>query len=198
MNRKSPAHWTIAQILEAYTDRSGGLDACWPWVRSTTRDKAGYGSFRKDGIRQLAHRAAWETANGLKLAGSDRVLHECDNTLCCNPKHLRRGTQADNIADMVGKGRRAPTRGAANPRANLSADQARAIFLDPRSDIDVHRRTGIPKPTINHIRKRRTWRDVTDGLPDVVRGDGRREGWHARRAKDGAHALALIEERGTR
>jgi hypothetical protein len=54
--------------------------------------------------RALAHRAAYAMAWG-ECPGDKDILHECDNTNCVNPAHLRLGTHAENMADMVAKGR---------------------------------------------------------------------------------------------
>lgn len=82
-------------------------DECWPWL-GRARTSFGYGAFAIGRDRaNRAHRIAWELTNGPVPVGLS-ALHRCDNPPCCNPAHLFLGTQADNIADMVAKGRHRP------------------------------------------------------------------------------------------
>lgn len=66
----------------------------------------GYGKiYDAESNRQiLAHRAAWQLENG-PIPADLHVLHRCDTPLCCNVSHLFLGTNDDNIADKVQKGR---------------------------------------------------------------------------------------------
>lgn len=77
-------------------------DNCWEWKRST--NSMGYGQLIIDGKMTGSHRYSYQYFKGFIPKGM-HVLHWCDNRLCGNPNHLFLGTQADNIRDMINKGR---------------------------------------------------------------------------------------------
>lgn len=52
----------------------------------------------------LAHRVAYFLEHGVDPTGSI-VRHACDNPPCVNPAHLLDGTQQENVADAVERGR---------------------------------------------------------------------------------------------
>lgn len=87
-------------IKERITESPTG---CWLWNRSHA--SSGYGDFRMNGKHYLAHRASYEAFIGPIPVGM-WVLHKCDVRSCVNPEHLFLGTNQDNIADSVRKGRR--------------------------------------------------------------------------------------------
>lgn len=93
----------LAERFWRKVDKSG---ECWVWTGC--RHVAGYGRFNTQDAQWsgvvYAHRMAWELTHGPIPPGL-HVLHRCDNPPCCNPEHLWLGTNADNHADKVQKGR---------------------------------------------------------------------------------------------
>jgi hypothetical protein len=85
-------------------------NGCWEWTGSTN---GRYGEIRlAKGVKVYAHRFAYERTWG-PLDLSIVVMHDCDNTLCVRAVHLVAGTQRQNLADMMSKGRHASQRRAA-------------------------------------------------------------------------------------
>jgi hypothetical protein len=82
----------------------GASEACWE--SSCATDKDGYGRIRIGRKSYRAPRLAWLALVG-PIPDGYLVLHTCDNRLCCNPVHLRLGTQADNIRECSERGRHA-------------------------------------------------------------------------------------------
>src|SRR4051812_23104286 len=96
---------------------------CWNWTGGSNR---GYGSFWNGRRFAYAHRLAWILKHR-RIPKGLKVLHECDNSLCCNHRHLFLGTNKDNTEDMIRKGRKASTKGVNNGRAKLNEDKVRYI-----------------------------------------------------------------------
>lgn len=90
----------------AKVDRRGP-DECWPWIAKAVISDLKYGAINVSGIVTGSHRVAYALANG-SITDGLHVRHSCDNPPCCNPAHLIEGTPADNVKDMMDRGRHTP------------------------------------------------------------------------------------------
>lgn len=160
-------------------------DDCWPWMRSQTGD--GYGAFmlpHQDGKRRLrkASRVAWALVNNRWPALNEVVMHTCDNRVCCNPRHLRLGTNDDNMRDMAEKGRASQgdghwtrseparvSRGSAVGTSKLTEAQVaeirrRIAASGGRRGINVElaEEFGVTRQLIWQIAKGKWWKHVTE------------------------------------
>lgn len=102
-----------------------GSSDCWYWIGSV--DALGYGRFLALGENR-AHRASYRLFKG-DIPNGKFVMHTCDTRCCVNPDHLILGTQADNVKDMVQKGRNRTVKlcGERNPMSKLTAENVAEI-----------------------------------------------------------------------
>lgn len=75
------------------------------WICTSHKcDGRGYpAGNRLKGRRSIA-KVMYEREKG-KFPRGKVIMHECDNRMCINPKHLSAGSQTDNLQDMWRKGR---------------------------------------------------------------------------------------------
>lgn len=137
-----------------------GSNDCWYWMGSIHR--LGYGVFLCEG-ESKAHRVSYRLFNGEIPAGM-KVMHTCDTRCCVNPAHLIVGSQADNVADMVAKGRRrgGNIRGANNPMAKATPEvvaSIRSAVSAGAKQIDMARTFGLSPMTVSRIVRKESWND---------------------------------------
>lgn len=171
---------SIPERFWSKVDRDGPVPAhmpsvgkCWVWMAS---DRRGYGVFsptRKESVS--AHRFSWVLRNGAIPAGLF-VLHHCDNTRCVRPSHLWLGTNEQNRADSVRKGRVASgkrcgvythpesrARGERHGCAKINARTVRKIRAWIRrgeTQRAIAVRVGLEQSTVGRIARRQNWAHV--------------------------------------
>lgn len=135
-------------------DLNGG---CWLW--SGAMSHRGYGVIKDTGTRRpiKAHRASWRSFRG-EIPDGQFVCHRCDTPACINPAHLFLGTHADNMADMMRKGRTAVP--PINRITNLSEADVHHIRANTMSTRGYSLLYGVAEPTVRDIKSRRTWRHI--------------------------------------
>jgi len=128
-----------------------------------SKDKNGYGRMRYEDKPRLVTHIAWMLTYGY-LPKGQVVRHSCDNPSCVNPDHLLIGTQQDNVDDMHdrGRARQGHALGEAHGNAKLTVALVREIRASTETTLQLHRRLGISRPTIDSVRKRETWKHVED------------------------------------
>lgn len=140
---------------------------CWLWVGDQFSN--GYGRFTvSKGPQVGAHRTAYELAYGPIPRGMV-ICHRCDTKLCVRPDHLFAGTQADNMHDMIAKGRDRKAeydkqvRGEHHPVAKLTDDDVRSIrrlSADGVSQVQLARQFGVARSLIHRILYRLSWSHI--------------------------------------
>lgn len=173
MRTKTISPELLAQILSASWQKTfwshvviRGADDCWLWTACVS-SRYGQVTLKRWGNKFTfrAHKIAWISSHRKTVAAGMCVLHSCINTpLCCNPKHLREGTQLENMQDMDRQGRRGIVVGEAARDAKLTNEQVIEIRFLYSLGVGTHRSLGkefgVSGPTIRQIVIRNKWKHI--------------------------------------
>jgi len=122
---------------------------CWE-VRGS-RHKSGYGKIEVSGKSTSTHRVAYELWVG-PIPDGLIIRHRCDNPPCINPEHLEVGTHADNVKDMLERGRTNWNLGDSNPASKLTDQDVRDIRESDERTADLAQRYGVTPSYMSQIR----------------------------------------------
>jgi hypothetical protein len=147
----------VKELLERRLDKSG---ECWLWTGYIT--KAGYGRLREttghyQGVDHYTHRLAYQLYVG-DIPDGMNVCHTCDTPACCNPDHLFLGTDADNHADKVLKGRQ--SKGENHGQSIYTEDIIRDVKYSNEPAAVIARRYGMRPEYARDIRRGRYWKHI--------------------------------------
>ena len=173
----------VTSKLAAHTITKNG---CWEYQGNIGPN--GYGRFTiyaRDLAPQkrkfAAHRVSYAYYNGIDPAELC-VCHHCDNPLCINPDHLFLGTNKDNTADMIAKGRAAPQDCENNGGSKLTREVVVSVVSSIRqgkTNKAIARTLPITHSQVSQIRLGKSWAPLLAELdynPDDYRWFSRSAG----------------------
>lgn len=97
----------LSPAMLARFEGSSEATECILWSGPTDRDGYGLATVLDPKRTRGAHRVALALAKGVDVDTFRGwlILHSCDTPQCITVAHLRRGTQKENMADKIERGR---------------------------------------------------------------------------------------------
>lgn len=142
-------------------DKSGGPDACWPWLGRPGGHgygELGLGSREEGNI--TVHRLSLQLA-GVVIPTGMFVCHKCDVKLCVNPTHLYVGTLQDNARDAFARGQ--VPRGERHGGAKINVEivrEVRFLLQQGHTQTRIADELGLTRSHVGLIHQKRIWRHV--------------------------------------
>jgi hypothetical protein len=156
----------------------GAPDDCWPW-----KNRYGAPIEPHEAPKIYIQRKEWRAPRFLMMSmdeevpADSQVFHVCGNLSCCNPAHLRVGSNNDRVRAVHARGGfasgtrsghythpEATPRGEVHGSAKLTESQVKEILQEfSKGDVtlaDLGRRYGVNYRTIGVLVRGETWKHL--------------------------------------
>jgi hypothetical protein len=143
-------NWVLTVVAEH--DGSG----CRDWPGSC--NPKGYGQMGYEGRTRQVGPVVLELSGRPRPGVWAQQLHSCDRPACAAPWHLRWGTNRQNRAESVTRGR--TSKGEHRPQAKLTEAAVCEIRTSTETLSVLADRFGVGVPTVQKARVGETWRHV--------------------------------------
>ena len=138
-------------------------NGCWEW--NTANHNARYGQLTICRKHIGAHVYALEHTLGRHLKENMIARHMCNNSLCCNPEHLKEGTYKENMKDRDDAGhtikgdKHHDVKGSKHPQVKLSEQDVRTIrsLKGSSSYKELAEKYGVSVGNIGSIQRNISW-----------------------------------------
>lgn len=136
-------------------------NGCFNCISHKPGSRNGYRVIINHNKRIYLHRFVYEQMFG-EIPDGLLIRHKCDNPACINPEHLETGTHADNMRDMVERGRHVSLYGSKNPRAKLTENDVKKIkkLIPTCSERNLAKQFGVSRTCIRLIKSGKKWKHV--------------------------------------
>ena len=130
-------------------------------------DKDGYVRIRYNGKHERLFRVLYIQKYG-DIPKGMVLRHLCNNAWCCNIKHLKVGTQKENMEDMINCGRSLKGKnnfkinGIKNGSNKLTEEEIKEIYLSDLGYTTLSKKYNVSKTNIRYIKNKQQWKWLTD------------------------------------
>jgi hypothetical protein len=147
-------------LAERFWEKVNKTDDCWLWTGYLNK---GYGYISIDNKAKPAYRVSYQLTYG-DIPEGLVVRHMCRSKNCVNPKHLKLGTQKDNMEDAIKDG--TTLKGEKNHRSILKEEQVKDFIKNkPINNINDYillksKELNVSPTALYDIHYRRTWKHI--------------------------------------